>query len=212
MDAPVAGDPLDPGRDFGIEREIAPGDDDRFAALRERQNEAQETVRAARIRELASDPRRHVAAGRADGHLQARPFGQLGERLDALDGDPRRFITGATIKLDAEQGALAGLGSGFQRHRRLVVEGGRDELARSVAEVHHHVAAAPCRGAPARFLDQARHRRADALALRNSDVGQLSERLDLVRCEQMPCRVDRMGGEIEAEGVALRGHPLRERP
>ena len=42
--------------------------------------------------------------------------------------------------------------------------------------------------------------------------GQFGEALDLVRGEQVALAVDRMGREIEAEGVALGGHPLGQRP
>ena len=145
-------------------------------------------------------------------HLQPRALCQIAERLDALDGHPRSFVAGPAIELDAQKSALAGLRSRFKRGRRIVVEGGRNELAGAVAQGRHHVAAAPRRSAPARVLDEPGHRRAEALALRNPHLRDLGERPHFVRREQVLGSIDRVRREIEAERVTLCRHALRQGP
>ena len=95
----------------------------------------------------------------------------------------------------------------------LVVEGGGFILAAGIGMRRHHVAAAPwptcasARPRPARPSSPTTGRRRPA-----RHRGEFGEAPHLVRGEQMPLGIDRMGGEIEAEGVALGRHPLGQRP
>ena len=147
-----------------------------------------------------------------NGHLEASTLGEVAQGLKPLDGDSRCLVTRAPVELDPKQSAQPTLRRSFQRGSDLIVKRRRHELPRTVAERSHHVSAALGRGAPARFLDQARHACADALALGDPHLGQLGERSNLVRGKQMPRRIHWMCREVETEGVALCRHPLRQCP
>src|SRR5205085_8594676 len=114
-------------------------------------------------------------------HLQPRPLGQVTERLEALYRHSRRFIPGPTVEFDREQPALASLRRRLERRSRLVVEGGRDELAAAVAERSHHVAAPFGGSPPTCVLDKSRHARSDTLALRDLGLSDFAEGLHFVR-------------------------------
>ena len=100
----------------------------------------------------------------------------------------------------------------LERTGCLVVECGRDELTAAVAQGGNHVAATLRRGPPARFLDEPGHGRSDALALRDESLHDFGEGLHLVGSKEMASRIYRVRREVEAEGVALGGHALGDRP
>src|SRR5205085_682030 len=101
-----------------------------------------------------------------DFDLEAGSLGQSLEAGERLDGDARRLLAGAAVQLDAEQGALAGLGGIGDLLGDHIVEHRRLELAGGVGEGRHHVAAALGGGPEARVLDQAGHGRRHAAAVR----------------------------------------------
>ncbi len=167
---------------------------------------------------------RSGALRRIERHVEAEAGGGRHplERADVADGDARRFLPGLAIELDGEQRAAILLTDLLDLGRDIVVEAARDELARGVRTGRHHVAAAARRGAPARILDQRRHRhgrrRGATAALvwrllwRRGQRAPFGEAARTMRLGEMAITVGRMRGEIETECILLLRHLIGERP
>ena len=165
---------------------------------------------AASSRAIAVGRRR---VGNPHGHLQPRALGQRVERLEALDRHPRRVVPGAAVELDGQQPAGARLGRGFERRARLIVERGGDELAADGRTGRRSCSGGPWPKSASAPLRPVRPSSTSIARPRPSrQRRELGKGLDLVRGKQMALRIDRVGGEIEAERVALRRHPLGQRP
>ena len=102
---PSPADSLDPRGQLAVERIVSAT---RIAPLRR--------IRAARRSATARCRRAHRpalrqalggrAVGHAHGHLQPRPLGEVGERLEALDRHPRRLVADSPIELDPRAGRM----------------------------------------------------------------------------------------------------------
>ncbi len=121
------------------------------------------------------------------------------------------ILAGPAVELDRQQPARTGLGGAFQLGRWLVVEDGGLILAGSVGDRRHQIAPSLRRRPPASALDSPAMVALDP-ALAKGHVRQVGKAADLVRGQQVALGIDRVGREIEAEGLALRRHPLGQGP
>ena len=124
---------------------------------------------------------------------------KIGQRLEALDCHARSLVAGAPVKLDRKQAALPGLG-GSLRARPLPRRRRRSPTnwPLSCRSASPSCSAGPCaevrqRTSSTRPPWSTRRAR----PLRHRRVGELGERLHLVRLKQMPRPIDRIGREID---------------
>ena len=105
-------------------------DYDRFAARRQREQEADHATSTTRLLQFTCDCRDELCRREPNLHLQPRALRQRVEWLEALDGHAGKLVTGTLVELDGEKPASASAGSRFDRGTRLVIEDAGLELAR----------------------------------------------------------------------------------